>query len=82
MLRQNYLLLILALILLLTNLLGAIFTIRRNHLAKRQQLEHAEGTILQAGFGWAGIYGRLATTQGFLIILAIAATAISLIVKL
>ena len=78
MLRQDYLLLFLAVILLVTNLLGAIFTIKRNHFLRRKEAEEIESTFLAAGLSWAEIYGRLATAQGFLVILAIAATAIGL----
>lgn len=75
--RHDYLILALAMTLLVTNCLGAAFTIKRNYLRAKKEREHGEGTFSEVTFGWAGIYGRLAVTQGILVVLIILATAIS-----
>ena len=73
-LRHEYLLLALAIIYLVTNCLGASFTIKRNLFEKKR---HAYGTSLEVTFGWTRIYGRLAVDQGVAVMLALSATAIN-----
>jgi hypothetical protein len=75
-LGHEYLLLALALVLLMTNCLGAIFTIRRNRLEKGPQTL-GPSTSLDVSFGWVKIYGRLAIAQGAAVVLALGATAVS-----
>ncbi len=74
--KHEYLLLLLAIVLLATNCLGAAFTIKRNILEKKQQA-YGSGTSLEVTFGWAKTYGRLAVAQGLAVTLALSATAIN-----
>jgi len=74
--RHDYLMLVLAVTLLVTNCLGAAFTIKQNYLRTKQVREHGEGTFSQVTFGWAGIYGRFAVAQRILVVLAMVATVI------
>jgi hypothetical protein len=45
MIRQDHLMLLLAVVLLVTNFLGAAFTIRRNYLQKRRKLSPGQSSV-------------------------------------
>jgi hypothetical protein len=75
-LRHEYLLLALAIILLVTNCLGASFTTKRNLFEKKRRA-YGSGASLDVTFGWTKIYGRLAVAQGVAVMLALSATAIN-----
>ncbi len=74
MIDQQYLLFALALILMITNCLGAVFTIRRNWLEKGRQHDSSAGSSVSVSLGWAKIYGRLAVAQAVAVALALSAT--------
>jgi hypothetical protein len=75
MINQQYLLFALALILMITNCLGAIFTIRRNRLEQAsQQRQSPVDSGMSISFGWARIYGRFAVAQAVAVALALSAT--------
>lgn len=74
-LPQSYMLLALAIILLIANCLGAAFTIKRNGLGANRVPSGSGASRLS--LGWSKTYGRLAIAQGILVVVAVAATAIT-----
>jgi hypothetical protein len=68
MINQQYLLLALALILMITNCLGAFFSLRRNFLSKHRS-EQGTAASLDAAFRWSRGFRRFAVVEGALIVL-------------
>jgi len=68
-------LLALAIILLIANCLGAAFTIKRNGLGANGVPSGSGASRLS--LGWSKTDGRLAIAQGILVVVAVAATAIT-----